>query len=54
MKKRAGGSKAKAKGRKAPAARAPRVAKPAAAGLRAIKGARHHELGSACTGMWDS
>jgi len=44
MKKRAGGSKAKAKGRKAPAARAPRVAKPAAAGLRAIKGARHHEM----------
>src|SRR5207237_5922472 len=40
----AGGSKAKAKGRKAPAARAPRVAKPAAAGLRAIKGARHHEM----------
>jgi len=44
MKKRAGGSKAKAKGRKAQVARGHKIPRPAGAGLRAIKGARHHEM----------
>jgi hypothetical protein len=45
MKKRAGGRKAKAKHRKAPAARAPRSASGGATGLRPIKNARRHEVG---------
>ena len=45
MKKRAGGRKAKAKHRKAPAARTPRSASGGATRLRPIKNARHHEVG---------
>jgi hypothetical protein len=44
MKKRGGGSKAKAKQRKAPVARGRKTASPSVTGLRAIKGARHHEM----------
>ena len=45
MTKRAGGSKAKAKHRKAPAAKTPRPASGGVARLRPIKNARRHEIG---------
>jgi hypothetical protein len=45
MRKRAGGSKAKAKHRKAPAAKTTRPASGGVARLRPIKNARRHEVG---------
>jgi hypothetical protein len=45
MKKRAGGTKAKAKRRKAPVAKTPRSAGRVGTGLRPIKNARRHEVG---------
>lgn len=45
MKKRGGGSKAKARPKKAPTARTPRPASAGGTGLRPIKDARRHEVG---------
>ena len=45
MKKRGGGTKAKARRRQSPAVKRRKTGSPASGGLRPIKGAQHHEMG---------